>query len=1194
MIRSGILRYSKHPATHPKHKDIPMKRYSRTNLPVILAALVLVIGLSAVTFGQEETAATLTGQVTDSTGAIVAGATVVVTNETTKQERRVQTNDDGGYVVTPLSPGTYTVTAEQASFKKHVETGVVLNARDRRLLNVALETGSISELVTVTSEQNVVQDSPTGQTLISGTQVLEIPLQNRDFTKLLELAPGVSSSLDDETGFGLANRFDVSINGLRRNAVNVFVDGVSNTDVGSNITLLSTPTIDSIKEFKVLTSNYTAEVGRSGGGTVTLVTKGGGNDFHGSIYDFARNDRFNANTYFNNRAGRRADGTLNQRTPRLRYHNFGGTISGPVFIPRFGEGGDAVWSGRDKTFFFFSHEQRRITRGATALAATVPSLAERGGNFSSSLGLPIFLTSGATPSSCITPGVGTCTSTPLFVSDTNGSSLQARAGMIFRPADGRAYAGNLLPLSDFDARSITLLSAYPDPNIGTNQFTASPITGLKTRQETIRIDHNFNSNHRLFGRYTHDLNTTQEPGGLFAGTLLPNITTTDTRIPGQTFVVSVTSVLTPTLVNEATYNFSSNLIGSAVVGRSFKSDFAGLSTIPEVFPENNAGVIPQITFTSATSNINTLQGFNIVYKNQVVRDVVTWVNGNHTWKFGGELSFEKKGENANNLTQGQFSFAGTRTRGTSGGISLTQTGVALADFLMGRADSYSEDLTDVTVNLRFGRREFFAQDTWKLRPNITLDLGVRYQFFVPVTDANNVLTSFDPALYSRANAPTCTTAACTALVRGTGVELNGIALAGGNSRFGSSVYPSDKNNFSPRLGIAWDPFRDGKTIVRAGYGFYYDQPLVGIFEQNSFVNPPFNSRSTFSGSGVSFSSPSGGTLGNLPVRDLIATAADFETPEIQQWSLGVQREIFRNAILELSYVGTKGDKLIRPLDINQAQPADVLRVGLANINTVRPFLGYRRITWRETSAKSRYHGMLSSFNYRFGSGVSLTASYTFSKTLTDATNDRDAVDFPQNPLNYRAEYAEARTSRPHIFSASYVYEFPFFTKDANSLKRAVLGGWQIAGITDISSGQPVARVGIAAALPAAGLLTGFYPNAISDPNGGLAGTIDSTGLPYIFDPNALAAPANGTYGNLPRAFARLFGRNQTNLTVTKNIYFDKERNVRLQLRAESFNVFNHTQFTGVGTVLAANSVTFGRPSGARLPREFQFGAKFLF
>ena len=1154
-------------------------------------ALAFVLMCSGAVPAQEETAATVSGQVTDSTGAVVKAATVVITSDATRQERRVETNDDGQFVITPLMPGAYTLTVEQTNFKKHVEAGITLNAKDRRTINVVLEVGNVSESVTVTSEQNVVQDSPTGQVLISSTQVLEIPLQNRDFTKLLELAPGVSSSLDDETGFGLANRFDVSINGMRRNGVNVFVDGVSNTDVGSNITLLSTPTIDSIKEFKVLTSNYTAEVGRSGGGTVTLVTKSGENDFHGSLYDFARNDRFNANSFFNNRRGRNARGEPNAPTPRLRYHNFGFTLSGPVTLPRFGEGGPATWSGKNKTFFFFSEEQRRITRGITEALATVPSVLERSGNFASALGLPLFRTNAGT-GSCTTPGVGTCSNTALFVTDTSGASVQARAGMIFRPTDGRAYVGNLIPASDFDPIALSLLTAYPLPNTGTTGLTFSPINALKTRQETIRIDHNISDNHRLFGRYTHDLNLTQEPGGLFANTNLPNVTTTDTRIPGMTLAISLTDVLSPTMVNEVTYNFSSNLIGSQVVGRSRESDFPAVAGIPEVFPENNAGVIPQITFTSAVANVNTLQGFNIAYKNQVVRDVLTWVRGNHTLKFGGEVSWESKDENANNITQGSFSFAGTRSRGTSGTISLTQTGIAFADFLLGRADSYSEDQFDVTVNLRFGRREVFAQDTWRVRPNFTLDYGVRYQYFTPVKDQNNVLTSFDPALYNRADAPTCRTAACSTLIRGTGNELNGIAIAGSTSRFGRAISPSDKNNFSPRVGFSWDPFKSGRTIVRAGYGLYYDQVLVGIFEQNAFVNPPFNNRATFSGAGVRFSNPTGGALGDLPVRDLIASAPDFQTPMIQQWSLGIQREVRRNLVAEISYVGTKGDHLIRPLDINYPSPADVSRVGLANANTVRPFLGYRRIQWRETSARSRYHGMLSSLSYRFTSGLSLSASYTWSKNLTDATNDRDAVDFPQDPLNLRAEYAEARTSRPHMFSASYVYELPFFRKHQNSWARGILGGWQFAGITDIASGQPVARVVSGASNIAA--TTGQYPNVVSDPNGGLAGTLDPvSGLPFIFDPRAFTAPLAGTYGNAPRSFARLFGRNQTNLTLTKNIYFDNEDRFKVQLRAEAFNVFNHTQFTGAGTTLTTTS-TFGMPTGARLPREFQFGAKLSF
>lgn len=1166
-----------------------MKHDFKMILPLVLLAIALCLANSGVALGQEETAATVSGQVTDSTGAVVVGATVVVTNETTNQERRVQTNDDGRYVISPLSPGRYTLTAELSNFKRHVETGLVLNAKDRRQINIALEAGSLNEVVTVVAEEQIVQESPTGQTLISGTQVVEIPLVNRDFTKLLELVPGVSSDLSDETGFGLSNVVSVSINGMRRNGVNYLVDGVSNTDVGSNVTLLSIPTIDSIQEFKVLTSNYTADVGRSGGGTVTVVTKGGGNDFHGSIYDFARNNRFNANTFFNNRRGRRADGTPVAPTPRLRYHNFGGTFSGPVMLPRFGEGGDSYWSGRDKTFFFFSHEQRRITRGITQSTIIVPSLAERRGDFSSALGLSLFRTNAGT-GSCTTPGVGTCSTTPLTVTDTNGAVIQARAGMVFRPTDGRAFAGNIIPSGSIDALSLSFLTAYPEPNGGTNQFTFSPINFLKTRQETIRIDHNFNTNYRLFGRYTQDRSQTQEPGGLFTGISLPNIATTDTNIPGKTFVASLTGVLSPMVINEATYNYSTNLIDSTVVGRSRKSDYAGVATIPEVFPQNNAGVIPTIAFTSAIANLGALQGFNIEYKNYLVRDVLTWTRGNHTFKFGGEASWESKDENANNLTQGSFSFSGIRTRGTSGSISLTQTGIAFADFLLGRANTYTEDQVDVTVNLRFGRREFFVQDTWKLRQNLTLDLGVRYQYFVPVTDENNVLTSFDPALYSRAAVPTCTTAACTELVRGTGNELNGIAVAGSTSRFGRRINPSDKNNFSPRVGFAWDPFKKGKTIVRAGYGLYYDQVLVGIFEQNAFVNPPYNNRAIFSGTGVSFDNPSGGTLNNLPIRALIASAADFEAPMIQQWSLGLQHEVFRNAVAELSYVGTKGDHLIRQRDINFPLPADIVRVGTANVNTVRPFLGYSTITFRETSARSRYHGLLSTFSYRFGNGLSLTTAYTFSKNLTDSTNDRDAIDNPQNPFNLRNEYAEARSSRPHIFSASYVYEIPLFSKDSNPWKRGFLGGWQFAGITNIESGPPIPRVVVASTLNGT---IGNYPNLIADPTGGRAGQIDPvSGLPFIFNPDAFLAPPAGTFGNTSRAFARAPGRNNTNLTLTKNIYFNSERDFRLQLRAEAFNVFNHTQFLGTGAQMG--TTTFALPTATRLPREFQFGAKLSF
>jgi hypothetical protein len=887
--------------------------------------------------------------------------------------------------------------------------------------------------------------------------------------------------------------------------------------------------------------------------------------------------------------------------PKLRYNNFGGTFSGPITLPRFGEGGNSTYSGKNKLFFFFSEEVRRITRGTTAADTTVPTAAQRSGDFTSSLGALLYRQSNNTSGT-------TVTATPLFVTDTNGTVIQARSGMIFR-ADGRAFAGNIIPSGNISPLAQALLAAYPLPNGPGNIFTNNNININNTRQETFRIDYNMNSNNRLFGRYTHDLSQTREACGLFSGVVsacFPGTTTTDTRVPGHVLAISYTSIISPAVVNEATYNFSGNLIGSQLTGAGRRSNYAGTAAIPEFYPGNNNDAIPTIAISGPTiTSLYSTQGFNIKYTNQVFRDNLTWNRGNHTFKFGGEISFEKKAENASNITQGSFAFDTTGSNGTSssGGssITLTQTGVGLASFLQGRAASYLEDQVDVTVNLKFGRREFFAQDTWKVRPNLTLDFGVRYQYYVPVTDENNILTSFDPSLFRASQIPTCTTAACTALVRGTGNELNGIAVAGSTSRFGDAISPSDKNNFSPRVGLAWSPdFKSGfarslfgesgKTVIRAGYGLYYDQVLVGIFEQNAFVNPPYNNRASFSGAGITLATPSGGVLGAVPIRNLIASAPDFVTPEIQQWSFGVQREVVRNGVLDVSYVGTKGDHLIRQLNLNLPQPAAANAVGSGNRNTVRPYVGYGSINYRETSGKSRYHGMLSSFTYRFSTRFSLTAAYTFSKNLADATNDRDAIDEPQNPLNKRVEYAEARTSRPHVFSASYVYEIPFFQNSSNGFLRHLLGGWQVSGITTIASGQPIPRVTVDSLSETRGARADLIGNPLS---GGTFGTVDATGLPYIFNTLAFANPAVGQFGNSPRAFLRLPGQNQTNLSAAKNIYFNREKLRYLQFRAESFNVFNHTQFTGTGAAFQTPS-TFGRPTGTRLPREFQFGLKLYF
>jgi len=310
----------------------------------------------------------------------------------------------------------------------------------------------------------------------------------------------------------------------------------------------------------------------------------------------------------------------------------------------------------------------------------------------------------------------------------------------------------------------------------------------------------------------------------------------------------------------------------------------------------------------------------------------------------------------------------------------------------------------------------------------------------------------------------------------------------------------------------------------------------------------------------------------------------------------MQREVFRNAVVDVAYVGTKGDFLIRRRNINFQEPDDIVRVGLANAGTLRPFLGYAAITNIESSARSRYHGLLSSFNYRFSNRLTFTAAYTWSKNMTDSTNDRDAIDDPQNPFDTSTEYAEARTSRPHIFSASYVYELPWFSKSSSAAKRLLLGGYQISGITNLESGAPVPRVAVSDSLSGQ---RGIYPNRISDPGAGLAGTIDPrTTLPFIFDPTAFTVNALGTYGNAGRSFSRLPGKNQTNLSLVKNIYFNSEKTFYLQLRAEAFNVFNTENYAGYFGVQRSPTgeprPDFGSPSGIFATRQFQLGSRFQF
>src|SRR5262245_38807846 len=518
-----------------------------------LAVCLLALGVAA-TAAAQETTGTITGVAKDSSGAVLPGVTVTVKNVQTGGTQEFVTNESGLYTAPLLQPGEYEVGFTLSGFQAKTVKGIQLHVNDRLDVGVQMGVGGVNEQVEVSAAQQFVQPSPAVQNLMGPTQVQELPLNNRNFVQLATLVPGVSSDLPDEVGVGLTSTVSISVNGGRRNAVNWLVDGVSNVDVGSNITLLSTPTLESIEEFKIITSSYQAEWPRSGGGIVNVVTKSGTSRFNGSAYEFFRNDKLNANTFFRNLS---PDPKLNGGAPDLSYNNFGYTIGGPV-LP-----------SRQKAFFFFSEEWRRISRATSNSTVNVVD--------------------------------------PAWLTDPNNPNYVAPANR--------------------DPNAVKLLSLWPAPNatVGTNAAFVNTIPAINnTRQEVVRADYDLNPTWKLTGRYTHDLSETLEPQGLFgnATAFLPNVSGTHTGVPGQVAAVELRSNWGRSM-NELKYQFSSNRIHTTddAANQNTRSEL-GIS-IPELFPENAADRIPSVGITGI-QGWTTIQVFNIEYFNHSVVDNFTY------------------------------------------------------------------------------------------------------------------------------------------------------------------------------------------------------------------------------------------------------------------------------------------------------------------------------------------------------------------------------------------------------------------------------------------------------------------------------------------------------------------------------------------------------------------------------------------
>ena len=1116
-------------------------------MPKSIAVAFLVLGFAARVPAQEVTA-NIVGTVTDPSGEAVAKASVTVTNNGTGTLRTLTTNDAGNFNAPFLAVGSYSVLIEASGFKRFTQNGIVLNVNDRVAVNAVLEVGSNTEQVTVESSPVAVDtQSAANGTVVNGTQIRQLQLSNRNFLQLVTLTPGVSQNNNNDTLYiGISNpsgsvgTIPLSINGGRPSESAWIVDGADILDRGSNLTLTNYPSVEAIEEFRVLRGQYSAEFGRAATGQINVVTRSGTNTFHGSAYEFFRNDYLNANNFLNNASGR--------AQPPLRYNNFGWSAGGPIWIPK-------VYDGRKhKTFFFFSEEWRRQVTNAT-VASALPSAAQKNGTFN-------------TPVCVAFNADGDCTRTGTSIPNISPTAA-AYIKDIF----------NKIPNGTGDGSPIF------------NVFNGK----YNYRQELFKIDHYFNEKFSMWGRFINDSIPTTEPGGLFTGLTVPGVATTSTNSPGKGWAVRATYAFRPTLLNEVGYTWTHGDITSTPTGL-----IAGKNS-PDIRPKlvynSSFGRVPGVSFDSGFDGVDGFGPYFDPSNNHTFFDNITKVIGKHNVKFGTVLNWYRKKENQISNNIGGFSFNG------DGAPDESDQGVAnqnWANFLLGRAVSFSQAQTDLVTDLRAHQYEFYVQDDWRLRHNLTVNVGLRYGLYRNPTSPDKLLTNFDPALYSRARAP-LVDAKTGQLIPGTGDPFNGIINGGKSSPFGQRVENSDNKAWAPRVGVAWDPFGTGKTAIRSGYGIAYDVPTVGIWQDNIGTNPPYANSVSIKNTSLD-NAGAGVAAPDLSPVPLQATPLPFRQPYVQQWSFDVQRQIAESFVVQVGYYGAKGTHLIGLTDLNLLKSGQLVAAGLLpagqpltsrNYGLVaaqRPYQGYGQIAAVETAFNSSYNSLQVSAQKRFSGRSQMSLAYTWAKTLTDAQSDRSSGF--ADPSNTRLDRAPASFSRAHDFTFNYVYDLPLF-RTAKGFTGTVLGGWQLSGIISAATGLPVTVTTSRSSDPAGigiGLDSGptsSRPDRVGDPN-----SISNRTLLQWFNTAAFARVPAGVVrpGNSPRGVFDGPGFWRVDQSLFKN--FKLAERLSLQVRGEAFNLFNHTNYSAINTNLSSSA--FGRVTAVRDPRQMQLGAKLEF
>lgn len=1089
-----------------------------------LVLLIFAASLSAQTKG------TINGDITDSSGAAVPNATVKIRAVAIGVDRDASTNESGSFVVPYLPKGDYEVQVTASGFKSLVQSGVHLDTDQALTLRLQLEVGQISERVEVKSEIPPIEVS-SGQVshVLTASQIQNYALPGRNPYYMLGIMPGIVSRYGNFTTDFRGSSYSMGalmINGNRKDTNFVTLDGVNNGRVRDGVQVNNILGVDFIEEVNVYTSRYAPEFGRSTGGQINFITRRGTQDYHMSAYEFFLSDQFAANRF-----------VLGDK-PRTRFHNYGFTGGGPVYIP-------GKWNVEKSKLFFFVGYEARYLAGTNTKIGIVPSPLERSGNFSQSSRIPT------------------------------------------DPTTGAPFANGIIPTNRISQLGQALQKLYPDPNYGGpgGNYIATENQPTDNGDFVFRTDYNIKQNWQLSVRGLHGAQNFTSP--------FDNVGNTIPLFPvyrfrrGNNLSVALTTTISPTLINEFTAGYSDYREDLILQGDGYQRQKWGIN-FPELFAGNNGNKIPVVNINGITGVTGSTQPSYARTPTFVFRDNLTKIAGSHNIKVG----FYWEQMNMNELNQandnGSFNF-------TSAASNPLNSGVPWANALLGNFDSYSESGAPAQTIYRAYAREFYAQDSWRLSKRFTLEYGLRYSLISPWSAKWNNMVAFMQQFWDPSKAPQV--AANGSIVPNTGDPYNGLTLPGSGfpeSAMGrvpaasdpavqalfrgvpSGFNPLRTTNFQPRLSFAWDVFGNGKLAVRGGGGQF--NGVTGIAYSGWYLGarPPLVQSATINNGFAD--NPGSGIPNNTRFPfDVGALPTDYKIPTVYSYSFGIQSAMPFKVVLDISYVGNTGRQLSYGRNLNYVSPEVQQANQGVDLRPFYPFRGLGGIDLVEPSATSQYNSMQLMVRRRF-SDLNFSFAYTLGKNIGYGIEGIQRG--PQDPRNIRPERSELEESRRHNVVITGTYTTPWF-KNQRGFAGRILGGWSINAVTTWTTGR----------LYAPGL-TGAPGQVANRPN--VVGEWELSGderTPFnYFNTAAFARPAAWTFGNSGKWVLRGPGTFDVSAFALKEVRILERALV--QLRLEAFNALNHPYYTDLNTTLGASN--FGQVAGVATQRYVQLGAKFMF